>query len=403
MKHRRYFEFLSGLPLILVLLGVLCIAAPSYGKTLKVGTCDHATYPTIQAAVTAASPGDMVKVCPGLYSENVTISKSLTLLGAGPAAKDRTGDASKESVIAPLAGIGVDVTADDVVIDGFTLVGTTAGSAGLQTSPLHSGYLIRDNYFDVNPNNGQGIHFACSGAEQTVVEHNFFNGNRDKPGANNTDGMFSNEDVHNAVIRENTFTRSMDGAGIVLGIEPADPGVTISDVTIEHNKSFQDDSFVAMFNAPGTVLDHNEVEQSFGSSFFIGGGNDGSVITHNKVSDGAYDAIQTTLLFGGTASTDLEISHNDIDHMGRNGIYASGFGGPSMTSSLVSDNHSKNNVNDGIKIGPLNSGNTILNNDMKGNTNFDAEDDSSGTGTAGTANTWLKNKCNTSFPLGLCK
>jgi hypothetical protein len=43
-------------------------------------------YPTIQSAIDAASPGDTIKVLPGTYTEQLTISKSLTLVGSGATA-----------------------------------------------------------------------------------------------------------------------------------------------------------------------------------------------------------------------------------------------------------------------------------------------------------------------------
>jgi pectin methylesterase-like acyl-CoA thioesterase len=39
-------------------------------------------YPTIQSAIDAASPGDTIKVLPGTYTEQLTISKSLTFVGS---------------------------------------------------------------------------------------------------------------------------------------------------------------------------------------------------------------------------------------------------------------------------------------------------------------------------------
>jgi hypothetical protein len=66
----------------------LCFAAYSgaaSAKNLVVGApntpCPHAQYSTIAAAVTAASSGDVIKICPALYSEQVVITKPLTLQG----------------------------------------------------------------------------------------------------------------------------------------------------------------------------------------------------------------------------------------------------------------------------------------------------------------------------------
>jgi hypothetical protein len=58
--------------------------------TLPVQTSEAASritvprdYPTIQSAIDAAKPGDTIKVLPGTYPEQITISKSLTLIGTG--------------------------------------------------------------------------------------------------------------------------------------------------------------------------------------------------------------------------------------------------------------------------------------------------------------------------------
>src|SRR5215469_2105001 len=72
--------------------GATAHAAGPPPRTLTVGNCiDGVSYPTIQSAVDAANPGDTVNICPGSYAEGsgqpgsnaVTITKSLTLAGAG--------------------------------------------------------------------------------------------------------------------------------------------------------------------------------------------------------------------------------------------------------------------------------------------------------------------------------
>jgi nitrous oxidase accessory protein NosD len=45
--------------------------------------CPGAQYTTITAAVNAASPGDVIEICPALYAEQLTITKPLTLRGIG--------------------------------------------------------------------------------------------------------------------------------------------------------------------------------------------------------------------------------------------------------------------------------------------------------------------------------
>ncbi len=40
-------------------------------------------FPTIQEAIDAANEGDVIKILPGTYTEQITISKSLTLIGSG--------------------------------------------------------------------------------------------------------------------------------------------------------------------------------------------------------------------------------------------------------------------------------------------------------------------------------
>src|SRR5688572_7521613 len=60
--------------------GILALSPGSaFGKTLRVDNnpaddC-QGTFPSIQMAVTAASPGDTVKVCPGTYNEQVRITE----------------------------------------------------------------------------------------------------------------------------------------------------------------------------------------------------------------------------------------------------------------------------------------------------------------------------------------
>jgi parallel beta-helix repeat protein len=69
-------------------------------------------YPTIQEAINAATINDTILVAPGLYTEDVVVNKTVSLVG-----EDRT-----ETVILPnVTGIAVTIVADDVNVRNFTI------------------------------------------------------------------------------------------------------------------------------------------------------------------------------------------------------------------------------------------------------------------------------------------
>jgi hypothetical protein len=96
--------------------------------------CNSSTptpYTTVSAAVTAAAAGDTVKVCPGVYTEDVLVDKALSLKGAkaGQSVNSRTFNASQESTVTGL----LTVDAADVKVEGFSLTNPTGGLGVLVT------------------------------------------------------------------------------------------------------------------------------------------------------------------------------------------------------------------------------------------------------------------------------
>jgi len=76
--------------LALVVLIALSGQAFATSSSVTVGLCagPGTHYTTIQAAVNAVSAGGTVKVCPGTYPEQVTITKNLTLIGIASGTSD---------------------------------------------------------------------------------------------------------------------------------------------------------------------------------------------------------------------------------------------------------------------------------------------------------------------------
>src|SRR4029079_18845770 len=111
--------------------------------------CPNWEYPTIQSAVNAAQPGDMIKVCPGPYVEQVTIPSGkdgLTLFSEGDL---QAVIQAPPAMLPPKAIVRVN-GAQDVTIRHFTITGPGDGGCdsiryGVRVDDEGSA-LITDNH-----------------------------------------------------------------------------------------------------------------------------------------------------------------------------------------------------------------------------------------------------------------
>jgi len=121
-------------------------------------------YPTIQSAVSAAGPGDTVSVRKGLYTENINISKSLTLQGEDRETTIIDGDGS---------GSIIHITVSHVMVSGFTVRNAKNGIEIKSSLPIHH-ITIKDMIVTLNTESG--IYSRYSGGyhviEDCIISHN---------------------------------------------------------------------------------------------------------------------------------------------------------------------------------------------------------------------------------------
>ena len=136
--------------------------------------CSNAGFSTISAAVTAANPGATIIVCPGTYTEDVTIEKPLTIEGSSATVAPAASDSSP---VTPFTGgnNGFTVLSPGVTISGFTVEG--ASSDGLMVVGDHAtithNTVENNGLLDTN-NPGNGI--DLDGSSYSTVSNNTISG-----------------------------------------------------------------------------------------------------------------------------------------------------------------------------------------------------------------------------------
>jgi nitrous oxidase accessory protein NosD len=271
------------------------------GATLVVdrdgGQCANADFTSIQAAVDAAQPGDLIRVCPDLYTETVVVDKPLTLKGDPDAVEvidcfqPTLGvlPLDQEAIVDP-AGDGFSIAfkleADDIVLEGFVIRGATIG---IDAADRFSGYRIHHNL--IRQNTLFGVDFGSAGARESRVDHNCIRENRwglvselddDSlwafPVVGDERGAWNARDLVNAWIDHNSTFRNN------AGVEAAGPG-RHDNVVFDHNLSREDQVGIALQNSVQSRIQDNDLRPaSFG--ILVGGATTGVEIARNIVGTG---------------------------------------------------------------------------------------------------------------------
>ncbi len=375
----------------------------------------NAPYTTISEAVAAAQPGDTIRVYPGTYHESVTVPITLKFV-----AENHKGAV----IVDPAAlGAGFNVQANRVSISGFT-VQDAQGNAGISLSRSFSGYDIERN---ILRDNTIGIYLNSNGARTSVVSHNFFLHNN-AAGAASGNGIYSDQGVSNVRIEGNFFTGQENAAMIFVGNGAAEQdqfNLRIKGNYLSHDAPL---IFVNMHNSQ--IRDNVSIG-SIGSGIFFGGGVHNVQVISNTLVNGAFTGINLRtdpVDYPVTAPNSANlIKDNRIRGFGDSGIRlregafgnvvednrvsGNGTAGDPTTGDGISledaqnnrirHNRVENNRRDGIRVDADSAGNLIDHNRLRNNGEFDADDESIGSGTAGTANTWKHNKGKTQNRPGL--
>jgi hypothetical protein len=304
---------------------------------------------SIQRGVNVASSGDTVNVAAGTYVENVSVNKSLSLLGAQNGVDARTRTSVPESIMDETSNGGKTafyVTANDVTIDGFTVQGTTNpnqfGFGILLGAGTSGGHVLND----IIQNNIVGLGLSnANAADQAVIQHNLFK-NNNQPGPASGDAIYSDQfvaggAVSNVLIDANTFTGNA-GAGIdISNTDATKPytGFTISRNTFNGNGRAIDAANLSMLTLDNLLSSGNTSGGTINNvnTLVFTGSNAGDTITasgaslsSNLVQAMALSGVKSVFLKGGTGNDTFNITADTLTSFAVNG------GGSSATPTTTS-------------------------------------------------------------------
>jgi parallel beta-helix repeat protein len=262
------------IPLMVIPLSPLPMASAA-----KITVPTH--FPTIQGAIDAASQGDTIRVLPGTYNEQITISKSLTLLGSSakstiinaPAILDtnvlgltylvQVNSGAKVTMkgITITGGSSCDVFFGVTVLDSATLnlysaditgciqVGLISGTTRTATPQVGHATIINTNVLGYQD---AGIIARAPGTTLTVSKSNIVadeNSPIDGPGGI-TVGSGAKGNIHHNKISGNLCNNPACGPDFVT--------------------QFQGYAIVTFDAGAGTIISHNEIFGNDGGIFLIG-------------------------------------------------------------------------------------------------------------------------------------
>ena len=278
-------------------------------------------YATIQAAINAAQNGDVIKILPGTYHEDLIIDKSVSL---------RT-DSIEETTITTnnKQAYLVDVQASDVSIERFTLLDETNTSHRKAVFHIARGVqdvVISENYI---PSTIISRGLLATEAEGIVVRDNVFN---------NTDGIQLENclscSIANNIIKNNNVST---GIRIINSI-----GSVIAENTIQFAMHG-----IHILSSKDTNITNNIIQDHISNGVYIQNG-DSHQIKDNTIKNNGLNGIKLT-------GTDSTVKFNEISS-NLNGITIED------DRNVIYNNTITNNPMYGLLTGSMSDNNTIYEN-----------------------------------------
>lgn len=190
------------------------------------------SYATIQDAIDASSPGDVIDVPSGTYTEDLTIDvENLTINGPNAGTPGVSGSRVAEATV---NGYDIQITVSGVTIDGMDLKPTKGNNVGA-IRPTGPNLTLTNNIIEGNIYPGS----AC---DDMIISYNLIQNTMSASNAVARNAIYadgSNASFENWLISNNTFTNVRDAVNLSGA---GTPGTTWSNIIITENDMNIDES-----------------------------------------------------------------------------------------------------------------------------------------------------------------
>jgi nitrous oxidase accessory protein NosD len=333
--------------------------------------CPSATFTSIQDAIDAANPGSLIRVCPGTYREQLSVTKSLSIAGDNGAIVMPAGMVANTtgSSGSPIAAAILVKDAANVEIRGLTVDTVNNGITGC--SPNLIGILYQNSSGSIEHNAVRNTKLSatlngCQSGDAIVVQ-SLGGGTSNVSVIDNSvhdyqkNGITGNESGTEVAIIDNVVTglgptvgAAQNGIQIGFGAKGGVLGNTVTDNVWSPCSSLTNCTFnatgILVFQSDNVRVEHNSVATNQ-VGIFVGGQN--ARIELNKISN-------SLVLVGIDLAGDNNIAgHNDVTNSGQAAILIEG-----------NDNKVQNNDITEAPIGILKLTGTV-GNTLSGNSFFD--------------------------------
>lgn len=350
------------------------LASTVSAKNIKVGPGNDADFHTIQAAINAAQPGDQIDVHPGTYLEQLYI-------GAG---KDNIKIHTRNAIVSPPISMvsGSLITVDgaqNLTIQGFTISGPLPDSA-FTDGTAAAGIYVRGGGSATIKND-----YITQIWQATATDRGIQNGIAILVGR-------QRDSTTGSAIIANNIIDHWQKTAIVIDNTGSSATITNNKVTGEGPIGYTAQNGIQVGRGAAGFVQNNSVSAlSYTGPSYSASGILVFETGNVEVSGNMVISCDLGVAFADVANSGID--HNHISN-GMYGIDVDEFSTGSQ-NNLVSHNDSNNNSQEGIFVSANSVNDRFNHNNFRHNAFLDAEDDSVGSGTGGTGNTWSHNNIGT--------